>query len=169
MLSSPPPSSLSHSSLISLRPHGNLVSHAISTGCCPANGRSVSIMFCSWCCSAKQSSRLQVMGSHDGRQRSCPVAFNAHPLLRKLHSTISQNNLPFEVGTQRKPHVLGSQRTVYYTSGVLGWFKTCRALRAAIRVQSLLMNLQIFSACTGSRMNTGGQPNTQHCCNNHFI
>lgn len=168
VLSSPPPSSLPHSSLISLHPHGNLVSHAISTWCCPANGRSVSIMFSSWCCSAKQSSQLQVLGSHDGSQRSCPVVFNAHPLLRKLHSTISRKDLPFEVGTQRKPHVLGLQWTVYYTSGVLGWFKTC-PLRATIRVQSLLMSLQIFSACTGSHVNTGGQHNTRHCCNCHFL
>lgn len=53
-----PPPPLPHPSLISVHPHGNQVSQAISTICCPANGWSVSVMSSSWCCSGKHESPL---------------------------------------------------------------------------------------------------------------
>lgn len=52
---SPPPLGLLHSSLISAHPHGNPVSHAISTRCCPANGWPASVTSSSGCCSAWKS------------------------------------------------------------------------------------------------------------------
>lgn len=52
---SPPPLGLLHSSLISAHPHGNPVSHAISTRCRPANGWPASVTSSSGCCSAWKS------------------------------------------------------------------------------------------------------------------
>lgn len=106
-LSLPSPSHSTHSSLISSHPLGNWEAAPLARDAAPANGYLASVTSSLRCCSGWRSHVLSICCTAMTSAAQLAVvirASSANSQLGKLHSAVSQYNLPLAPEHSKKPH-----------------------------------------------------------------